>query len=69
MVTRDRDERLWLLLVAVSAAGFVVAVVLHNVVSALFRVEEPVLFVIAVLVAPTGALTGALGAALRRRRR
>ena len=50
-----------LLLTGSSAAGFLVFVLLHNVISALFNVEEPVFFILATMVSPLGFLVGAVG--------
>lgn len=44
-----------------AVAAFVVGVVLHNVVSALLGVEEPVFFLIAVVVAPAAFIVAAVG--------
>jgi hypothetical protein len=66
-----RGDRFWLLLALLSSAGFALAVVVHNLIAALFHVEEPLVFVVAVLVTPVGAVVGALGTlvtTLRRRR-
>jgi len=50
------------LIVAGTALGaFVVSVVLHNVLSGLLGTEEPVFFIIAVLIAPLAFLVGILG--------
>ena len=51
----------FLLIVGISAGIFVVSVLLHNVISGLFDVEEPFFFVIAVFLAPAGVLVGAVG--------
>ncbi len=54
-------SRVFLLLTGASAAGFLVFVILHNLVSALFNYEEAVLFIIAVIICPVAFLTGAIG--------
>ncbi len=51
----------FLLLTGASAAGFLIFVLLHNVVSGLLNTEEPVFFVMATIVCPTGFLVGAVG--------
>lgn len=56
-----RGDRFWLLLALVSGASFAVAVLVNNLISALFHVEEPVFFMVAMLVTPVGAVIGALG--------
>lgn len=48
----------------VSALAFPIGAVLHNVVEAVFEVEEPVFFLIAVIGAPLGVLVGLSGAAI-----
>jgi hypothetical protein len=56
-------ERLkkFLLLTEASFVGLLVFAILHNVVSALFNIEEPVFFIIAIIVCPIGFLVGAVG--------
>ena len=51
----------FLLLTGASAVGLPVSVLLHNVVSGLFDIEEPVFFIMATLVCPIGFLVGAVG--------
>ena len=51
----------FLLLMGISAGAFVVSVLLHNGISALFGIEEPVFFIIAVFLCPIGFLVGAVG--------
>jgi hypothetical protein len=51
----------FLLLTGASAVGLPVFVLLHNVISGLFDIEEPVFFVMATLVCPIGFLVGAVG--------
>jgi hypothetical protein len=51
----------FLLLTGSSAAGFIVFVLLHNIVSVLFNIEEAVFFVLATIVSPAGFLVGAIG--------
>ena len=51
----------FLLITGISAGAFVVSVLLHNGISALFDIEEPVFFCIAVFVCPIGFLVGAVG--------
>lgn len=51
----------FLLLTGASAAGIPVSIFLHNVVSGLFNIEEPVFFILATLVCPIGFLVGAVG--------
>jgi len=50
-----------LLLTGASAMGLPVFVLLHNVVSGLFNIEEPVFFIMAIFVCPIGFLVGAVG--------
>jgi hypothetical protein len=56
--------RVFLWIAAASAIAFPVGVVLHNAVDALLHVEEPVFFLLAVVVAPAGLLLGLAGAAV-----
>ena len=51
----------FLLLTGASAVGLPVFVLLHNVVSGLFNIEEPVFFIMAIFVCPIGFLVGAVG--------
>ena len=51
----------FLLLTGASAVGLPVFTLLHNVVSYLFNIEEPVFFIMALFVCPTGFLVGAVG--------
>ena len=53
--------KFFLILAGAAAAGFVASVILHNLLSALLRIEEPVFFLIAVLVCPAAFLIGAVG--------
>ncbi|MGQ9677324.1 MAG: hypothetical protein ACUVX1_16800 [Chloroflexota bacterium] len=50
---------LWLMVVAVVA--FPICMVLHNAVSAILGIEEPVFFVLAVIVAPLAFAVGLIG--------
>ncbi len=51
----------FLLLTGASAVGLPVFAILHNVVSGLFNTEEPVFFIIAIIVCPIGFLVGVIG--------
>ena len=51
----------FLLLTGSSTVGFLIFVLLHNLVSGLFNIEEPVFFIIATIVCPIGFLVGAVG--------
>lgn len=51
----------FLLLTGASAVGLPVSILLHNVVSGLFNIEEPVFFIMAIFVCPIGFLVGAVG--------
>jgi len=51
----------FLLLTGASAVGLPVCALLHNVVSRLFNIEEPVFFFMAIFVCPIGFLVGAAG--------
>ncbi len=52
----------FLLVSGVAVVVFVIAVFLHNAIYGLLKVEEPVFFVIAVVVAPLTFAIGILGA-------
>jgi hypothetical protein len=54
-------RKIFLLLSGASVAGAPVFVILHNLVSGLLGVEEPVFFVLAVIVCPLAFLVGAVG--------
>jgi len=51
----------FLLLTGASAVGLPVSIILYNVVSGLFNIEEPVFFIISTIVCPIGFLVGAVG--------
>lgn len=53
--------KVFLLLTGASAAGYLVFVALHNLVSALLDTEEPVFFILAAILCPLGFLVGAVG--------
>jgi hypothetical protein len=53
--------KFFLLLSGSSAAGFIVFVVLHNVISGLFDIEEAFFFILATIVCPLGFLVGVVG--------
>jgi predicted Na+-dependent transporter len=62
----------FLLLTGASALGLPVFGILHNLVSALLNTEEPVFFIIAIIVCPIGFLVGAIGSivlAIKRNKR
>lgn len=63
-----RTPRGWtktfLALAWVSAIAFPVLAVLHNAVAAVFHVDEPVFFLLAIIGAPAGLAVGLLGAAI-----
>lgn len=61
--------RVFLLAMGASAATFVISVILHNLVSAALGVEEPVFFIIAVVVAPAAFVVSAIGAVVALARR
>jgi len=51
----------FLLVTGASAVGFLIFVLLHNIASGLFNIEEPVFFVLATIVCPIGFLVGVIG--------
>jgi hypothetical protein len=61
-IAGGRRARAFLFLALGGLVAFPVGVVLHNVISGLAHVEEPVFFVLAVLLAPLAMLIGAVGA-------
>ena len=52
----------FLLLTGISSTGLFVFVLLHNAIYALFHVEEPFFFLLAVVVCPLGFFIGLIGA-------
>lgn len=63
VILRDLNSRQALLLAGLSVAAFVLAAVLHNVVSALFGIEEAVFFTFATFVAPAVLIAALIRAA------
>jgi hypothetical protein len=59
----------YLLLTGFSSAGVFIAIILHNLVSALFNVEEPVFFIIAIIVCPICFLIGLIRSIVMFRRK
>jgi hypothetical protein len=57
----ERRLKVFLLLAEASFVGLPVFGILHNAVSALLNTEEPVFFIIAIIVCPIGFLVGAIG--------
>jgi hypothetical protein len=53
--------RIFLMVLGISLVVFIVSVFLHNTVSALLNVEEPVFFIIAVILSPLAFATGLIG--------
>lgn len=53
--------RIFILTAVISVPVFILGVFFHNAFDALFHVEEPVFFIIAVIVAPLGMATGVIG--------
>ncbi len=56
-----RMLKTFLLLIGISLAVFIISVFLHNALSALFDIEEPVIFFIAVFIAPLAFAVGLVG--------
>ena len=56
-----RVLKTFLIVTGVSVAVFIISVVLHNVLSGLLGVEEPVFFIIAVFLAPLALAVGIIG--------
>ncbi len=59
----------YLLLTGFSSAGFFIAIILHNLIFALFGVEEAVFFIIAIVICPICFLIGAIGSIVMFRRK
>jgi len=53
--------RIFLLVAGISLGVFIISVFLHNALSALLEIEEPVFFTIAVFIAPLGLIVGIIG--------
>ena len=53
--------KIFLLTAGISVAVFILGVFLHNALSGLFRVEEPVFFFVSVFLAPLGFAVGLIG--------
>lgn len=51
----------FLVVAGISVAVFIVSAVLHNLISGVFKIEEPVFFVLAVFLTPLGLSVGLLG--------
>jgi cation transport ATPase len=58
---RLKMVKTFLVVAGVSVAVFIVSAVLHNVISGVFNIEEPVFFFLAVFMAPLGLAVGLLG--------
>jgi len=58
---RSKMLKMFLLVAGISLGAFIISAVLHNALSGLFGVEEPVFFCIAVFVAPLGLVVGIVG--------
>jgi hypothetical protein len=56
--------RVFLAIAGTSALAFPFCAVLHNLIDAVFHVDEPVFFLLAVIAAPAGIAVGLIGAAL-----
>jgi len=53
--------KVFLILAAASLAVFILSAFLHNALSGIFKIEEPVFFTIAVILAPLGLAVGLIG--------
>jgi len=58
---RLRMLKIFLLIAGISLGAFIISVFLHNALSALFDIEEPVFFVIAVFISPLAFAVGLIG--------
>ena len=64
LILKNKIEGLFkkfLLLTGISAVGFFVFVVLHNLISVLLEIDEPIFFLLAVICCPIGFLVGSIG--------
>lgn len=70
LIKRKKPEgalKKYLILAGASLAGFLIFVVLHNIISGLLsqylnrEIEEPVFFILATIVCPAGLLVGVIG--------
>jgi len=60
----DRESRLlktFLLVAGISLGAFIISVFLHNAISGLFEIEEPVFFSIAIFICPLAFIVGLIG--------
>jgi hypothetical protein len=53
--------KIFLLVAGISVGVFIISIFLHNAISGLFKIEEPVFFAIAVFIAPLGLTVGLVG--------
>jgi hypothetical protein len=53
--------KIFLLVAGISVGVFIISIFLHNAISGLFKIEEPVFFAIAVFIAPLGITVGLVG--------
>ena len=53
--------KVFLILAGISLAVFIISVFLHNIISGLLNVEEPVFFIIAVIISPLAFAAGIIG--------
>ncbi|MFC1958201.1 hypothetical protein ACFLVQ_01360 [Chloroflexota bacterium] len=58
---KSRMLKTFLIVSGISLGAFIIGVFLHNAISGLFGVEEPVFFVIAVIIAPVALAVGVIG--------
>jgi len=54
-------QKTFLLIVGLSIGVFIISVFLHNILCALIGIEEPVFFIIAVIVSPLALAAGIIG--------
>jgi len=53
--------KIFLMVAGISLGAFIISVFLHNALSALFDIEEPVFFTIAVFISPLAFVVGLIG--------
>tara|TARA_Y100000310_G_C20439740_1_gene695500 strand:+ start:305 stop:679 length:375 start_codon:yes stop_codon:yes gene_type:complete len=57
----SKKQKTFLVLTGASASGILISAILHNLVSALFNIEEAFFFILAIIVLPIMFLVGVVG--------
>ena len=61
----NKKLKKFLILTGVSIVGFFIFTILHNVISGLLEIEEPIFFILATLVCPIGLIVGLIGSVIQ----